>query len=149
MKQFIKDSLRLVENQAKEKAISIHTEIKPKSETARIDPEKINQVLLNLYLNAIEAMETKGSLTVSVLSCKDGSKIGIRISDSGIGIGPQDLSHIFDPYFTTKATGTGLGLAIVHNIIEAHNGEINVKSRMRKGTTFTIWLAQPKGVQNK
>ncbi len=149
MNQFIKDSLRLVENQAKEKAISIHTEIKPKSETARIDPEKINQVLLNLYLNAIEAMETKGSLTVSVLSRKDGSKIGIRISDSGIGIGPQDLSHVFDPYFTTKATGTGLGLAIVHNIIEAHNGEINVKSRMGKGTTFTIWLAQPKGVQNK
>ena len=140
MTPFIEDSLRLVENQAAEKAISIHTEIDPEMETAWIDPERINQVLLNLYLNAIESMEANGKLAVAVLPDKSGPRIGIRVSDSGSGINPEDLSHVFDPYFTTKAAGTGLGLAIVHNIIEAHNGEVHVKSQPQEGTVFMIWL---------
>ena len=69
---------------------------------------------------------------------KDG--IEIRVSDTGTGISENDLAHIFDPYFTTKASGTGLGLAIVHNIVEAHGGEIKVKSRLGQGTTAIILL---------
>lgn len=143
MTPFIKDSLRLVENQAAEKTVSTRTEIDPELETVWIDPERINQVLLNLYINAIESMETGGKLAVAVLPDNSGSKIGIRISDSGGGIDPGDLSHVFDPYFTTKAAGTGLGLAIVHNIIEAHNGEIHVTSQPGEGTVFMIWLPRP------
>ncbi len=149
MKSFIEDSLRLVENQAAEKAISIQTEIDPALETAWIDPARINQVLLNLYLNAIEAMEAEGRLAVAVLPDNTGSRIGIRVSDSGAGINPEDLSHVFDPYFTTKAAGTGLGLAIVYNIIEAHNGEILVSSRTGEGAVFMIWLPRLSGEENK
>jgi two-component system sensor histidine kinase HydH len=70
----------------------------------------------------------------------DEKGVEMRISDSGAGISKDDLAHIFDPYFTTKAAGTGLGLAIVHNIIEAHQGEIKVESQPDQGTTFTIFL---------
>ena len=95
---------------------------------------------MNLYLNAIESMDSGGTLSVglSVNAVKEG--VEIRISDSGAGISKDDLAHIFDPYFTTKAAGTGLGLAIVHNIIEPHQGEIKVESQPDQGTTFTIFL---------
>jgi two-component system sensor histidine kinase HydH len=100
----------------------------------------MNQVLLNLFLNAIEAMAEGGNLLVELTPADIKNGIQIRISDTGTGIDKDDLAHIFDPYFTTKASGTGLGLAIVHNIIEAHNGEIKVTSQNDKGTAFTIFL---------
>lgn len=137
---FLKDSIKLIERQALEANIHIEIDIDPEIDEVLIDPDRINQVLLNLYLNAIDSMDNGGTLTVVLKkeSRKDG--IEIRISDSGTGISKDDLVHIFDPYFTTKAAGTGLGLAIVHNILEAHGGEIKVESRPDKGTNFTIWL---------
>ena len=71
-------------------------------------------------------MENEGSLSVKLTNTVEKEGIEIRVSDTGTGISKDDLAHIFDPYFTTKASGTGLGLAIVHNIIEAHNGKIKV-----------------------
>jgi len=84
-----------------------------------LDPDRINQVLLNVYLNAIESMDPGGELGVELSAAKEDHHIEIMVSDTGCGIPGEHLSRIFDPYFTTKSTGTGLGLAIAHNIIEA------------------------------
>jgi two-component system sensor histidine kinase HydH len=138
LRAVIENSLKLLERDATEKKIEIKTGFMADDLKIAIDGDRINQVLLNLYLNAIESMEKGGRLSVS-LSEEEGGAI-IKISDTGAGIGEKDLPHIFDPYFTTKTTGTGLGLAIVHNIIEAHDGKITVESRPGEGTTFTLFL---------
>lgn len=88
-------------------------------------------------------MENEGSLSVTLTDTVEKDGIEILISDTGKGISKDDLTHIFDPYFTTKASGTGLGLAIVHNIIEAHNGKIKVESLLGHGTTVTVLLPNP------
>ncbi|MBW1728778.1 MAG: hypothetical protein JRJ62_14670 [Deltaproteobacteria bacterium] len=104
---------------------------------AEIDSDRFSQCLLNLYLNALQAMDTGGRLTIEN-SITEGNSINIEIKDTGSGIKTEDLNKIFDPYFTTKAKGTGLGLAIVHKIIEAHNGQIKIRSVPGQGTVFTI-----------
>jgi two-component system sensor histidine kinase HydH len=137
---FLKNSLKLIERQASEAKIDIKTRFDPEIDTAFFDSDRINQVLLNLYLNAIESMGNEGTVTVTLEKNMKKDGIEIRVSDTGTGISENDLAHIFDPYFTTKASGTGLGLAIVHNIVEAHGGEIKVKSRLGQGTTAIILL---------
>ncbi|MBW2572518.1 MAG: ATP-binding protein [Deltaproteobacteria bacterium] len=129
-----------MERQASEAKIDIKTRFDPEIDTAFFDSDRINQVLLNLYLNAIESMGNEGTVTVTLEKNMKKDGIEIRVSDTGTGISENDLAHIFDPYFTTKASGTGLGLAIVHNIVEAHGGEIKVKSRLGQGTTAIILL---------
>ncbi len=135
----IRQSLKMIEGQARERNISIHTDLAGDIPEAAIDEDKMKQVLLNLYLNALETMEQGGVLTVK-LARLDGSSVNIAVSDRGRGIDTKDLAHIFDPYFTTKPSGTGLGLSIVHRIIEAHDGEIGVTSTAGEGTTFPILL---------
>jgi two-component system sensor histidine kinase HydH len=136
----IQNSVKLVERQAEEKSIEIQTGISDNIRTAFFDPDRVNQVLLNLYLNSLDAMEDSGRLSVDVFAGEQNSELAIKVSDSGYGINREDLAHIFDPYFTTKSTGTGLGLAIAHNIVEAHGGRIAVKSDPGQGTAFTIYL---------
>lgn len=102
------------------------------------DRHLLEQVFINLFSNAIDAMEGKGLLHVSLTETD--SAVVISVSDTGKGILPKDVSRIFDPFFTTKEKGTGLGLAIVYNIIEKHRGKIEVNSEPYKGTTFTITL---------
>jgi len=138
LRTVIENSLKLLERDASEKKIEIKTKFMPEDFKIAIDGDRINQVLLNLYLNAIESMEKGGSLSVVLLEGEGGAII--KVSDTGSGVGEKDLPHVFDPYFTTKTTGTGLGLAIVHNIIEAHDGKITVESRPGEGTTFTLFL---------
>jgi two-component system sensor histidine kinase HydH len=136
----IQHSLKMIERDAQAKNIMINTSLSPEVDEVPIDPDRINQVFLNLYLNAIESMQDGGTLSVDLSPEEDGRQIKIAVSDSGIGIKKEDLVHIFDPYFTTKQSGTGLGLAIVHNIIESHRGEVRVESDAGKGTTVTIIL---------
>jgi two-component system, NtrC family, sensor histidine kinase HydH len=130
-------SLELIRRDAAAKDIRIDLKIKEGVCPALIDPDRLSQCLLNLYLNAIEAMDNGGVL---VLDCgPDGPEdLKITVSDTGRGIAPEHLGKIFDPYFTTKKTGTGLGLAIVHKIIEAQGGRIKVESALGRGSTFTI-----------
>ncbi len=104
------------------------------------DGDQLRQVLLNIFLNGIEAMEGAGTLTVR-LDQPPGWGARIIVEDTGSGISPENRPHIFDPYFTTKPAGTGLGLAIVHKIIEAHGGDIQVESQQGCGTKVTIFLA--------
>ncbi|MCP4754619.1 MAG: PAS domain-containing protein [Proteobacteria bacterium] len=137
----LQESLKLVEQQASEKNIAVRTVFPKETVEMDIDRDKIKQVLLNLYLNAMDAMETGGRLSVELSRSEEGKSARIKITDSGAGIPKQDLSRIFDPYFTTKTTGTGLGLAVVHNIVEAHHGQIKAESRLGEGSIFTLILS--------
>ncbi len=135
----LEHSLRLVEEDAKSKGVKIELMKKGDVPSVLIDRDRFFQVLLNLYLNAIEAMEGGGRLSVS-LSSSDGKEVSIEITDTGKGIESADVNRIFDPYFTTKPKGTGLGLAIVHKIVEAHGGDIKVSSKPGAGTTFVVTI---------
>ncbi len=140
LRELVEDSVRLIERKAKEKQITIKTLNSAKVDQAVLDPDRINQVLLNLYLNAIESMDPGGELGVQLSAGEVDHRIEIRVTDTGCGIPGEHLSRIFDPYFTTKSTGTGLGLAIAHNIMEAMGGKINISSRPGEGTTITLTL---------
>ena len=129
----------MIEGQAKAKEITVRTDLPLHVEDIFIDSDKIKQVLLNLYLNAMEAMDKGGTITVAVLP-HEGRMVRIDVSDTGKGIDEKDLARIFDPYFTTRSSGTGLGLAIVHKIVEFHDGELRVTSEPGKGTTVSIFL---------
>jgi two-component system sensor histidine kinase HydH len=135
----VRHVLRTVEGQAREKEITVKTALSPGFPEAFIDPDRMTQVFLNLFLNALAAMEKGGVLSVSVTR-HDGGSLRVTVTDSGAGIRKEDLGRVFDPYYTTKPSGTGLGLAIVHRIVEAHGGEIRLESEPGKGTTFTILL---------
>jgi two-component system sensor histidine kinase HydH len=149
IRKLLEDSLKLIEKQIQGKNINIETDFSDEVEKAFIDSDKINQVLLNLYLNAIDALKDGGTISVLLRKHKWRKGIEVVIQDSGPGIDAKDLPNIFDPYFTTKSTGTGIGLAIVHNIIEAHNGEIKVESRPGEGTKFIVYLSDLSKVENE
>jgi two-component system sensor histidine kinase HydH len=108
----------------------------------QVDPEKLQQVVMNLSLNAIQAMPKGGTLTVKIdnLSATNPGYASFSIVDTGSGIAQEHLAKIFDPFFTTKANGTGLGLAIVKKIVESHAGYIDVNSVPEKGTTVQVFL---------
>ncbi len=103
-----------------------------------LDPEQIEQVFINLFTNAIDAMSGEGNLTVKTEI--ENTVVKISVSDTGSGMSRDIIDKMFEPFFTTKDKGTGLGLAIVFNIIQKHNGEISVESEEGKGTTFIITL---------
>ena len=92
-------------------------------------------------MNAIEAMQMSGgTLAVGMVQSNDQSQVGIIVRDTGPGIKPEILDHIFEPFITTKEYGLGLGLSICYNIIQKHGGQITVDSQPNLGTSFTIWL---------
>jgi len=134
----IRHSLKLVSHDLGRKKVRVETDIRTRRETIHTDPERICQVLLNLYMNALNAMDRDGVLEVGLADA--GNDLEIRVADNGCGIRAKDLEKIFDPYFTTRAGGTGLGLSIVHRIVENLKGEIRVESRPSNGTVFYITL---------
>jgi PAS domain S-box-containing protein len=148
----------LLDDRIKKKKID-YTKILPKDlHKVFVDFHQIQQVFINLFLNAIEAMPNGGSFELkaraveTIIYARDRRKrafvnqnkesryVEVTIRDSGVGIKPDQLNNIFDPFFTTKPQGTGLGLSVVYRIIEEHNGEIRVDSKLGEGTTFTLLL---------
>jgi signal transduction histidine kinase len=122
--------------------VEIFTEI-PEELDIYVDAQKLQEVLLNLLLNASQAMPNEvGRITVTAAEDKRAKEVEIMIKDSGCGIPDENLPHIFDPFFSTKEVGygTGLGLSVAHGIIEQHNGTLSVESRVGEGTVFTIRL---------
>lgn len=105
---------------------------------AQIDAAQMQQVLVNLVKNAVQAMTTGGSLTLQTGETSDG--IWVSVADTGGGIPEEQINRIFEPFYTTKKKGTGLGLMIVQRIVRAHNGRIELESHEGQGTTFRIWL---------
>jgi len=119
--------------------IALQRDILPNSPTVLATQGELEQVFLNLTLNAVEAMPQGGTLRVSSRLAKDG-RLAVAFSDTGHGISPKHLDRIFEPFFSTKEEGTGLGLSISYNVVKRHGGEITVQSIVGKGTTFTVWL---------
>ncbi len=156
IKKIVNEVLPLIQSKLKERDIKFFTRYATDLANVFVDQNQIQQVLLNLFLNAIDAMPSGGHLTIEAKNAQaampvlDRRKripallsdkfIEIKISDTGVGISPEELELIFNPFFTTKSQGTGLGLSIVYQIIKEHGGQIDVKSVPDKGTTFTILL---------
>jgi signal transduction histidine kinase len=106
-----------------------------------VDEHQIQQVLVNLITNAVQAMTSGGRLVLSSRPGKKKNTVELGVADTGKGIAPEFLPHIFDPFFSTKGEGgTGLGLSVSYGIIKNHHGEIRVDSMVGVGTTFTIEL---------
>jgi signal transduction histidine kinase len=108
----------------------------------QLDPNQMLEVFVNIIINALDAMQTGGQLSVSTRPVDGGRTVEIRVADTGYGIPKENLAKVFDPFFTTKepGKGTGLGLAVSYGIIDRHNGSIDVESELGKGTTFIIRL---------
>jgi signal transduction histidine kinase len=145
LKDIIEKTLDLVSLPARSQNVQIQKEYPEGKVLMHLDPEQIRESLVNLEMNALEAMPKGGILRI-VLMRRDNKEIVIRISDTGVGIPPGEESKIFDPFFTTKEQGTGLGLSIVHSVVKNHGGTISVTSNDGRGTTFILTLPMPKGI---
>jgi two-component system NtrC family sensor kinase len=140
--QVMQESLRLVENQLTVSKIVCELEIAENLPSVHLSPNRIKQVLINLFTNAIKAMPEGGKLTVEAMASEDARFVDIAITDTGVGIPPTALPHIFDPFFTTSEAGqgAGLGLSVSYGIVKRHGGSIAVRSKIGEGSTFTVRL---------
>ncbi|MBD3237179.1 MAG: hypothetical protein GF330_10775 [Candidatus Eisenbacteria bacterium] len=137
----MQDCIRLVDKEVHKHA-EIHTRLDPDLPTFVGNSQKIEQVLVNLVVNAAQAMPDDRMGRIDVASTREGEQIVVTVADDGKGMNEKTLKQIFDPFFTTKRArgGTGLGLAIAYRIVEEHGGTIGVESEVGQGTTFTIRL---------
>ena len=141
LRRVAEDAMSLIEVKAAESGIETRIEQQGDVQMVLGDAETLRSVLTNLYINALQSIDgQKGALTVKISIADDKHRTQVEISDTGKGIAPDNISHLFEPYFSTKETGTGLGLAIVKKAIDEHNGTITVQSELGRGTTFTITL---------
>jgi two-component system, NtrC family, sensor histidine kinase PilS len=129
--------LLLLEHRASPGSLKVMREFAP-SVLWPVDAQQFRQILWNLCLNAVEAMPEGGELRVAVAIF--GDTLEVTVGDTGEGIAAGDISHVFEPFFSTKSEGTGLGLALVHRIVQEHGGDIDVRSSPGLGTTFTLTL---------
>jgi two-component system NtrC family sensor kinase len=145
--RLVRFAMSLVDNQALIKGVSLNFEAAEGLPTITLDRNQMQSVLLNIIINALDATDTGGSITITsgigVSTSKPGQNgIEILCTDTGCGIPPENLNKLFDPFFTTKDVGhgTGLGLSVSYGIVERHGGTIWVQSKVGKGSTFKVWL---------
>lgn len=144
----ITECIQLTCKQAEFKDVQILQALSEKVPKLLLDKEQIQQALINLILNATDATDPGGKITVSTAFSPGNQFVNIKVSDTGKGIADEVVDKIFEPFFTTREIGTGLGLAITHGIIGRHGGDIRVQSRPSQGTTFTIRLPHKQGNQD-
>jgi len=121
-----------------DRGLDLELKLEPQLPELRFDPGQIQQAIVNLLKNAMQATSRDGRLTVSTASRSEG--VWLEVSDTGVGISNEQLSRLFEPFFTTKERGTGIGLMLVQRIVRAHSGRIEVDSREGEGARFRIWL---------
>ncbi|BCA56170.1 putative Sensor histidine kinase [Nitrospira sp. KM1] len=141
--ELIQESLKLLEGSIVAKRIAVHSGMVADPALMHADRDQLKQVLLNLIQNAVDALDHDGTITMTVGESIRNTEtgIGVTVTDSGHGIRPEELPHVFEPFFTSgKHKGTGLGLAICRNIIEAHGGDIRLVSEVGRGTSASIWI---------
>ena len=134
----VQKTLDLLRPELENRGVSLRAPLARQMPLTPIDPEQIQQVLVNLIKNAIQAMTTGGTLTLQTGEGSEG--VWVSVADTGGGIPQEQINRIFEPFYTTKKKGSGLGLMIVQRIIRAHGGRIELESRVGRGTTFRIWL---------
>lgn len=139
--QVMDDAVRLAgAHPSYRREIEIESVVEAGAISLEADPERIQQVLFNLMLNAIRAIEGKGKIELRAERARDEDVLRITCADNGVGIGPEERSRIFEPFYSSGGQGTGLGLAVVHRIVEEHGGTISVESEPGKYTRFFIDL---------
>ena len=138
MKEVLSNFIFLIEQRLAQHKVGLELEIPNQLPVIQANAQKLKQALVNLVMNALEAMPQGGVLKIKALVIR--SQFEIRIGDSGNGISPDRLKQIFDPFYTTKANGLGLGLTICREIIDQHGGHLLVESQEGAGTIFTVHL---------
>jgi two-component system NtrC family sensor kinase len=140
LNRVVQETLSLIEHQLEKAGVQINTDFGPGLPPVHGNAGKLQQVFLNLFLNARDAMSSGGTLEVRTWT--EGSGVRIEVSDTGTGIAPEHLLRIYDPFFTTKAArkGTGLGLSVSYGIIQEHGGSIEVSNRRNGGARFRLEL---------
>lgn len=140
VRDVIRQVIAITRKRCEERGVGVQTDLDVNVPDIQAVPDRLQQVFLNLILNAIDAMPNGGTLRVRTLPLMPSDGVKIIIEDTGIGIPPRDQAHIFEAFQTTKSDGLGLGLFISQSIIEDHGGTINVNSQPKKGSSFIIRL---------
>jgi signal transduction histidine kinase len=142
VQDLVEDTLRLATNQIKLSKVKVKGDLAANLPPVYGDRQQLEQVFLNIVLNALDAMPEGGTLGISCSTTRDRERVSVAFSDTGVGIPEQSISDVFNPFFTTKpdAKGTGLGLSVSLGIIRQHGGDIEVRSDLGRGTTFTVLL---------
>ena len=147
LNDLIRNIAELFKLEIKNKQIKFNLELSPDISQIQADEDQVRQILMNVIINAIQAIPKKGEIKIKTEKAllRGESAIKLIIKDSGVGIPEKDFNQIFDPFFSTKEKGSGLGLSIVYKLTEAHQGEIKVESKEGEGTKFVIFLPQKGG----
>jgi signal transduction histidine kinase len=140
LNKVIEEGLTLFESRCMKEGIELVRDLSPDLPGFHADPSQLNQVLINLVINALQAMPLGGRLTLRTLHHQD--QLSLIVEDTGMGMDEEVLKKIFTPFFTTKEVGqgTGLGLPVVHGIVTSHGGSIRVESKVNRGSRFEIQL---------
>jgi two-component system, sporulation sensor kinase E len=138
LNEVVLKTLELLQPELENRRLQVKTRLGRTLPAAPLDPSQIQQVLVNLVKNAMQAMTKDGTLTLQTGEGSDG--VWVSVGDTGGGIPQEQINRIFEPFYTTKKKGTGLGLMIVQRIVRAHGGRIELESQVGRGTTFRIWL---------
>ena len=147
--ELVQHTIKLIASDAQKSKVTIEINADKNLPMVEVDPDKVKQVLLNVFLNCLAALKEGGILKVGLALNAD--NLNVIISDTGAGISESDLPRIYDPYFTSKPSGTGLGLAVVQKIMEAHGGSINVESTIGFGTIVFLFfpIDEQKGIKHE
>lgn len=152
LNSLIPTTLELVASVLKRKEITVELQLQDDLPLVAADEKQLQQVFVNLITNSADAIKTKGNIIIKTyveagLKHNEGEMVVVSIADNGVGISPEDLSKIFNPFFTRKPDGTGLGLPITQRILHQHGGVIDVESKVGVGTTFYVKLPVPKQLE--
>lgn len=148
LNEIVKQSHMLTKKEAAFHDVNTELDLQENLPKTYVDRYQIQQALINLMLNAVQATDPGGTITLATRFDANMNRIEIFVNDTGIGIDPQDMDKIFDPFFTATEGGTGLGLAVTHGIVEQHGGTIHVESTLGRGTCFTIRLPNDSGQED-
>lgn len=143
LNQVVEEVIRIIQPDAEKEKVRIDVELDPSMQAACFDADRIKQVIWNIVINGIQSMNTGGTLTVTTKWLAN--QMELRIRDQGPGIRREDMSKIFDPFYTTKESGTGLGLSIVNRIVETHKGSVEIQSQPGEGSEFIVTFPVYKG----
>jgi two-component system NtrC family sensor kinase len=145
----IEKTLSILENEFRLKHIHIKRDLLKEMPEILLDTSQLEQVLVNLLINAIEANQVGGTVTIRSLLGAERERVRVEIADTGCGISSEHMARIFEPFFSTKPKGTGLGLAVSYGIVQNHQGSIWATSRPGQGTCFTVELPIPKTTESQ